>query len=459
MSILKKMGLFQLIMVSLSAVISLKSLPLFADAGLSLVFFLTIAMICFFIPVSLSIAELSSTWPSEGGCYLWIKKAYGENFAFVIMWAYWMESIIWFPTMLAFILAMLAYTLSPIMPHLKNSSSFFICGIVIIFWLLTYLNFYGIKVSAFFSTIGVICGTIFPILLVIIFTSIWLFNNNELQITADITSILPQFNLDNMVFFAGILLGISGIELIAFHVNSISDPKKTIPRGVIISAVIIFFTYLSGSICIALIVPKSEMGLSSALLQAFHIFFTKNNIEFLTPIVSFLVLIGSLSGMNAWIIGPVKGIFVTSQDGFLPPYLCQVNDKNIPTKLLILQALIGSLLAIIFFIFIENQNGLIWIFICLAFQFSSLLYIMIFLSIIKLRKKYPNIKRPYKVPFIYIPTSLGIIICLFTFFISYIQPSTINITNKNIYTLLLIISFILLLLPAYFFINFKKKKL
>ncbi|HFL8819377.1 MAG TPA: APC family permease [Candidatus Azoamicus sp. OHIO2] len=458
MSKLKKIGLLQLIVLTLSAIISVKSLPLFAEIGLSLIFFLTIAMIFFFIPISMAIAELSSTWPSEGGCYLWIKKAYGENCAFIVMWAYWMESIIWFPTMLTFILAMLAYTISPIISNLETNPTFFICGIIIIFWILTYINFHGMQVSATFNTIGVICGTILPISLIIIFGITWVFKHENLSIIIKSSQLIPSFNKDNIVFFAGILLGISGIELIAFHTNSITNPKKNIPKAVLISSALIFFIYLAGSISIAIVVPKTEICLASGIIQALKIFFIKNNITIIIPLLSFLLLLGSLSSMNAWIIGPVKGIFITSEDGFLPKYLSKVNNKNIPINLLIIQAVIGSLLSITFFTFIDNLNGLIWIFICLSFQFSSLLYIMIFLSVIKLRLKYPNIYRPYKIPYIYILTSLGISISIFTFLTAYIQPTSITITNSNVYIILLLTSFILLLSPAYIFIYLKNKK-
>ena len=453
----KKIGIFQLIMLSLSAVVSLKSLPIFAEVGLSLILFLIIAMICFFIPLTMAIAELSSTWPSKGGCYFWIKKAYGKYPAFLTMWAYWMESIIWFPTMLTFIISMLAYTISPIIPNLETNAYFFIIGIIIIFWLLTYINFKGLKVSALFSSIGVIFGTIMPLILIIlcgIVSIIKSYDNNNALI---IKNLIPTLNFNNLVFFSGILLGISGIELIAFHTGSIKNPKKNIPKVVIISAILIFLIYLLGSLSLALVVPKKEICLASGVIQALKIFFIKNNISFIVPFLSFLLLLGSLASMNAWIIGPIKGIFITAKDGFLPFFFLKTNKKKIPTNLLITQAIIGCSLTIIFFIFINSLNGLIWIFICLSFQFASLLYIMIFLSVIKLRIKYPNVHRPYKMPFVYLTTFIGISICIFTFFISYIQPNNINITNNITYILLLTITFILLLIPA-IIISYRKYK-
>lgn len=452
----KKIKFYNLVLLSLSAIVSLKSLPLFAEVGISLIFFLIIAMICFFIPVSLSISELSSTWPSKNGCYYWIKKAYGKNIAFLIMWAYWMESIIWFPTMLTFIIAMLAHTLSPIIPNLEKNIFFFIIGIITIFWILTYINLKGIKTSANFSIIGVTIGTIIPIILIIILGFMWTIKNENINIS--IINLIPEINTNNIVFFSGILLGISGIELISFHTSSIEKPEVNIPKATITSAILIFFIYSLASLSISIVIPQEEICLASGVIQALKIFFFKNNFEYIIPFLSLLLLVGALSGMNAWIIGPVKGIFVTKKDNFLPNFLTKVNKKKIPSNLLIIQAIIGTTISICFSIFTKNINELIWVFICLSFQFASLLYISIFLSVIKLRKKYPNVKRPYKVPIIKITTSIGILICIFTFFVSYIQPSSINITDKYTYIVLLITSFIILLSPAIFFIHNKNKK-
>jgi len=454
----KKIGVSQLVLISVSAIVSLKSLPLFAEMGLSIIFFLGIATICFFIPISMAIAELSSTWPVSGGCYMWIQKAYGKSMAFFVMWAYWMESIIWFPTMLIFIVAMLAHVLSPIYPNLENNSFFLVSGIVLVFWLLTYFNFYGVRVSANFSIFGVIVGTVIPVFLIIFFGIFWCIKGGDISIDLSIDTLVPSFNFNSFVFFSGILLGISGIEIIAFYVNDVENPNVNIAKAVIISSCIILFIYVMGSLSIAIVVPKSDICLASGVIQALKIFFMKINLPFIVPFLAFLLLVGSLAGMNTWIVGPAKGILVAANDGFLPKFLTYVNSNNVPVNLLIIQATVGSILSVIFFLFINNVNGLIWIFICLSFQFAAFLYIMIFFSLLKLRKMYPNIHRPYKVPCVKLFSYMGILICIFTFFISYLQPVDIDVVNKYIYTMMLFFSFVGLMLPALMLIWFKYKK-
>jgi len=351
----KNITTVQLILISLSAIIGVKSIPMFAGVGLSLVFFLGISTILFFIPIALVIAELSSTWPESGGCYLWIKKAYGEYIAFIVIWAYWIESIIWFPTMLIFIIAMLGHTLNPIYPNLENNPYFFVIGTILTFWILTFINFYGIKLSAKFSSIGVFVGTIFPITLIIILGLNWIIKGENVNIIFNWSNIIPNFSLNNLVFLSGILLGISGIEIISFYINDVKNPEKSIAKAVIISSLFIVIIYLMGSISVAIVVPKDEINFASGITQALKIFFTKLQIEAITPIITFFLLIGSLSGMNTWIIGPAKGLFEATNDNFLPAFLKKTNKHDVPVNILLLQATIGSVLSIIFF-FIYKQH-------------------------------------------------------------------------------------------------------
>lgn len=453
----KKITLLRLILLTVSGIVSLKSLPLFAEVGFSIISFLLFATICFFIPIAMAISELSSTWPLAGGCYSWVKKAFGESFAFVVIWSYWMQSIIWFPTMLIFIIAMLVHVFLPFFPDFKMNVFFSVCSIILVFWVLTFINFLGLKVSAGFSVVGVVLGTIFPIILIISFGFFCLYSGDFNNIEFSFKSIIPDFNLNNLVFLSGILLGISGIELIAFYVNDIENPTINLSKSVIISSFLILILYALASLSVAIIMPKSEICFASGVILAFKIFLDKVGLSFLTPFLALLLFIGSIACVNTWIIGPSRGLLVAADDGFLPNFMTKVNTNGVPVNLLIVQAFVVSILSILFFLYINTINGLVWVFVCLSFQFAAFLYVMIFVSVLKLRKVYPDTYRPFKMPFVNFFSCLGILMCIFTFFLSYVQPIDVNVTHKNFYFLLLFFSFISLILPSYLFILFKKK--
>lgn len=454
----KKINLLRLVLLTVSGIVSLKSLPLFAEVGVSIISFLFFATVCFFIPVAMAISELSSTWPVSGGCYSWVKNACGESIAFVVIWSYWMQSIIWFPTMLIFIIAMLMHVFLPFFPGFEFNLIFSIVSIVCVFWFLTFLNFFGIKISANFSVFGVVFGTILPIILIIIFGIISFFSMNSNNVIFNFNSVIPDFNFNNLVFLSGILLGISGIELIAFYVNDIEKPSVNLYKSVMFSSVFILGLYVMASLSISVIMPRSEICFASGVIIAFKIVFDKIGISFLTPVLALLLFLGSIACVNTWIIGPAKGILVAADDGFLPKFMTKINKNGVPVNLLLVQALIVSILSIVFFLYINTVNGLVWIFVCLSFQFAAFLYVMIFISVLILRKKFPKIYRPFKMPFVNFFSFIGIFMCIFTFLLSYVQPLDINVTNKNLYFYLLFLSFLFLLSPAFYFIKFRTKK-
>ena len=146
-------------MITVAAVLSLRNLPTMADYGWAIIFYIVAACICFFVPSALVSAELASTFPQDGGVYLWVKQAFGPKWGFVAIFMQWLENLPWFPAALTFVASAIAYVFDP---ALATNKWFVFITIIITQWLATFLNFKGMQVSAFLSSSGVISGTIIP---------------------------------------------------------------------------------------------------------------------------------------------------------------------------------------------------------------------------------------------------------------------------------------------------------
>ena len=109
----KPLGVIALAMISVAAIFSLRNLPVMAEYGLSSAVFYLLAALVFFVPASLVCAELATTWPKNGGIYLWVKEALGPRFGFLTLWFEWTNTIVWFPAVLSYIAATLAYLIAP----------------------------------------------------------------------------------------------------------------------------------------------------------------------------------------------------------------------------------------------------------------------------------------------------------------------------------------------------------
>lgn len=450
MSLKKSLGVMPLALLTVAAIVSLRNLPLSAVFGYASVFYLSLAAIVFFIPIALVTAELGSTWPKAGANYIWVAEAFGKKWGFLALMLAWMESIAWFPAILAFCAAMLGYVLCPWFSCLHENRWFILIVMWTIFWSATLLNFFGIQISSWFSSFSLTIGTLIPGVLLILIGAVWIFGDHTLAATWSLDAFIPDFSqVDNIVLFSGILLGLAGVELSAYHVAESKNPKRDYPRALLIATVVILTVYILGTLAVVVLVPQAELSLLGGLAQAFEVFFNSIGVQIGLPVIAFFLFFGSLAGVNTWTIGPAKGLLVCAEDGFLPPVLKKVNKKNVPTGMLIFQAIIGTLLSLVF-LFMEDTSTAFWVLTGLSAQFTMMQYVLVFLAAFWLRIKQKDTPRPYRVPGgwfgITLATLVGTAACIFGFLIVFWPPAQLMTGDHDVYVALL--SGMLILLTA-----------
>lgn len=441
------LGAFPLAMITVAAIISLRNLPLSAEFGLASVFYFVVSALVFFIPIALVTAELATGWPRAGGNYIWVSEAFGKPVGFFSLWMAWMESIAWFPAILAFTAAMLAHLIAPIFPGLEHNKLFYFAVMLSVFWGATFLNFLGIKTSGWVSSLGVVSGTLIPGALIIALGIWWVLSGQDTHIIFTWAAFVPEFRLDTMVFFSGILLGLAGVEVAAFHIREAKHPQRDYPRALAMGVVVILLISILGTLAIVVVVPQTELSLLSGLIQAFKVFFSAFNLLWAVPIMALLALVGSLAGINTWTVGPAKGLMVTAEDGFLPPILRRVNKAGVPVGMLVFQALIGTVLSLVF-LWMDSHSAAYWVLTALSAQFTVVQYGFVFAAAVRLRYTRPNTERPYQAPGgklgIWLIALVGIAACLFGFWIVYVPPSQLETGDRGVYQTLLASSFIIL---------------
>jgi len=426
-----KIGIFTLAMINVAAIASLKNLPMMAEYGLSLVFFYSLAAIVFFIPSALVSAELATGWPKRGGVYIWVKEAFGPRWGFVAIWLQWIENVIWYPTILSFTAGTIAYIISP---ELASNKIYTILVVLITFWGASSINMLGMKASGFISTIGVIAGTIIPGLFIIVLGIIWVSTGKDLQIEFSAAKFFPDLtDMDNLVFLTGVLLGLMGMEMSAVHAQEVDNPQKNYPKAILLSALIILVVMILGSLSIAIVVPHSKIALVSGVMQAFDYFFIAYNLHWLTPILAALIAIGAVGMVSTWIVGPTKGLLATGQAGDLPPFFQKMNKNNMPVHVMILQGVIVTLMALAFLIM--PTVGIAYLVLtALTSQLYLVMYILMFISAIKLRYSQPNVHRTYRVHGgnvgMWIVAGIGVIASIFTIIFGFLPSSLLKGTEQ-----------------------------
>src|SRR3989338_3237898 len=149
---------FPLAMIAVSAILSLRNIPMMATMGLKAIFFYFLAALTFLIPSALVCAELATLLPNNGGVYSWVSAAFGKRLGFLAIWMEWLNNVIAFPASLATIVATLSFLGFPI---LQEKYVLFGCMMVIL-WGCTFFNLLGIKASSRLNVVGALFGTILP---------------------------------------------------------------------------------------------------------------------------------------------------------------------------------------------------------------------------------------------------------------------------------------------------------
>ena len=440
----KTLSFFQLAMINIIAVDSLRSLPISAEYGLALVFFYLVAAVFFFLPSILITAELATAYPTTGGIYIWVREAFGSKMGFLVIWFQWIYNVVWYPTAMAFIAASIAYLINP---ALVDDKLYLLVTTISLFWLITLLNCFGMRISSLFSTLGALFGTLIPMMLIITLGIVWLCLGKLIKTALSWYAFFPHIaELKNLAFLSAVIFSLIGMEMSAVHAGDVKNPKSAYPKALWVSGGIIFFSLVLASVAVAIVIPRSKLNLVTGLLQAFTVFFGAYHLKWLIPVIVLLIVVGSLSGVAAWIIGPSKGLAVAAEDGGLPKLFQFRNKQGTPIPMLILQGIIFTALCTVF-LFIPTISGSYWLLSAMTAQLGLLVYVILFATALKLHYGKPHVKRSFRVPGgragMLLVTFVGIIGCLLAMAVGFLPPSQIQIGNMFKYESILISSIVL----------------
>ena len=444
-----KMSVTTMALLTVAAVLSLRNLPSEAEYGYSVIFYITMAAVCFFVPSALVSAELASGWPKDGGVYLWVKEAFGPKWGFVAVFMQWVENLPWFPAVLTFVASSIAYVFNP---EWAENRWFVLITIWVMLWLATFLNFRGMRLSAWLSSSGALAGTLIPGVMIVLMAIGYLIAGKTPQITLSAGAFIPELgNWNQLMLLSGMMVALSGMEMSAIHVTEMKEPAKEFPRSIFRACVLVILLSVLGALAIALVIPPEEISLAAGADQAFAAMFKIFRIPWMTPIMCFLLSYGALTMVVTWVLGPSKGVLEVAKEGYLPKMWQYRNANGMPTNILIIQGVISSLLALVV-LFMPTISGAFWMMSALTAQLYMVMYLLLFAAAIKLRYSKPDVARAYKVPGgkfgMWLVSGIAFLTSLFAIIVGFIPTPGVRAKGSD-YSLLYIA---FLLLGTLFFI-------
>jgi putative glutamate/gamma-aminobutyrate antiporter len=385
--------------------------------GWASIFLYLIPAIVFLIPTALVAAELASGW--EGGPYRWIGEAIGPKTGFVGVWAQFAMTIPYYPSLLASVAATFAYVISP---SLADNGVYTAIVILVMYWVATLVSFRGLSASAVLSSGGMVIGTLIPGVTPVGLGIAYLFGSGPNEAAG--TGFLPPFTgIASLVLVVGNFLSFAGMEVNAVHVNKLREPGKEFPRAIFLASGMALLIFVLPALAISFVVPRSQLTLTAGVMQAFQQFFEYFHVSFLTPIFAVMIVCAMLGGMMGWLAGPSKGLLMIGrQNGYLPPFLQKTNKNGIQSNILIAQGVIVSGIALLFAL-IPDVSSAFWILSAMTTQVYLIMYVLMFIAVIRLRRSQPDVMRGYRCPAVWLVAGLGLVSSILCFGIGLIPPS------------------------------------
>lgn len=451
-----RLSTFALVLLITGAIDSIRNLPATALFGSALIFFFIFSAIVFLIPAALVSAELSSTWTERGGIYHWVKLAFGEKVGFLAIWLQWINTMVWFPTILSFIAGTAAYLINP---ELAQNKFYLVSIILLTFWTLTWVNLKGINISAKVANTCAFVGMVIPMILIVVLAIVWIVLGKPLQIHLTAETLIPSFkHTDNWISLTAIMAAFLGMELATVHVRDIRNPQKTFPRALFISVIFILTTMILGALAIAFVLPQDKISLTNGVMQAFSNFFDVYHMAWVIPVIAVMILIGSLGGMISWIISPARGLLQAAQLGYLPGFLSRENKHGVAGNLLITQAVLVSVICLAFLL-MPSVNSSYWLLTALSTQLYMLMYVLMFLAAAFLRYKHADKPRAFSIPGgkygMLVTCILGLMGCAITLVVGFFPPDGIDVGTTLHYEMVFASGMLVMILPVLFFYYYK----
>ena len=359
-----------------------------------------------YLALVLGMAEMSSALPAAGGGYTFARRALGPWGGFATGTAILIEYAIAPAAIATFIGA-----------YVESLNLF---GITDGWWV--YLAVYAIFIGIHLAGVGealkvmfVITGIALVGLLVFAVSAIGQFdasNLTDIAVDAGATGSSEWLPFGFLGIWAAIpfaiwfFLAIEGVPLAA---EEAANPERNVPRGIIAAMAVLLVT------CATVLVLTTGAGGASAMSESGNPLVEALGDGTMAKVVNYIGLAGLIASFFSIIYAYSRQLFALSRAGYLPTVLSVTNSRKAPTLALVVPGIIGFVLSL------TGQGALL---LNMAVFGAALSYVLMMVSHIVLRKRAPEMHRPYRTPGGVFTTGFALVIAILAVIATFLVDST-----------------------------------
>lgn len=459
----KKLSLLSFFAITASMVMTVYEYPTFATSKMNLVFYLLVGGFLWFVPVALCSAEMATVkgW-EKGGLYTWVSNTLGRKWGFAAIFFQWFQITVGFITMIYFIVGALSYALN--WPALNTNSWLKLIATLVIFWLITFSQFGGTKNTAKIAKVGFFVGIVATGVILFLLGIIYIAQGNPIKVSFGADAWLPDFTkINTLVVFVSFILAYAGVESSASHVKDMDNPGKNYPKAILILVAATILLDTLGGVTVAATIPQNQLSLDTGVIQAYsYLIYHFGGSEWLVRLIAVVICLGVIAEIAAWVVGPSTAMLEAAENGLLPKQLAKVNQHNVPINIVLIQGIIVSIWAVILTLGGGGANLSFFVAMALTVCIYLVAYVLLFISYIKLVKDKDNLTRTYHIPGgknVKITVAVvGLLVSIFSFFISFFPPNDIGSGKGGTYLTILIISWLIIVIIPFVIYKFVGEK-
>ena len=428
----KKFRLVDAILATVCITLVAESVAPTASIGNSQYFWWFFLILAFCLPYGLVTAELGSTFDSEGGMYDWVKAAFGKKWAGRVAWNYWINFPLWIASLAVAVTDVIAGIFS-----IELSLLWLILLQLGYTWLVSYLGTQRIGESKLIVNLGTFFKIAFMLALGVLGIYVFFKTGESANPIKSVSDLLPTMDLAGLSFISVIIFNFLGFEVVATFAKDMDNPKKDIPKALIIGGTLMaaFYILPATGINIAMSTAEAE---AAGITDAFAILLTtlgmsEVNIRVIVIVVGLMFIYTMVANIASWSFGVNSVAKYAADDGSLPKVFSKTNKDGVAYMASIMNGIVASIIVVVGIILgyvSEDASNLFWTFFSLSLVTLLISYIPIFPAFLKLRK-IDKTERPYKVPgnnfvlnlITWVPLMLLVLAVIFTLFIDFTWDS------------------------------------
>ncbi|MGQ9556937.1 MAG: APC family permease [Desulfurispora sp.] len=359
----------------------------------------------------LTIAELAASIPRTGGLYAWLYRIYGRQWSFLYGWIYTMIVGPGTIAALAIIFATQVQVFWPMSDVLMKVVA------LLVLLVLTVSNYFGARYGGYIQTVST-AAKLLPILAII---------GVALARPAGSPASPAGAGFSGAGFSAALIATLwayDGWITIGNISGEMKKPRRDLPLAIIGGILLVAAVYITVNLAIVRTLPLEQIA--AAGTRAINLVSSELFGSFGATLLAIGIMISIFGCLNGHVLTDPRIPYAMAQEGDFPPFLTKLSPYQTPTNSFILQTVLATL-----YIITGTFDALTNLVVFTMYIF----FVMGMVGVVLLRRREPELPRPYKVPLYPVVPGLGILGGLYILYAT-LSTDTLNALYGVVVTIL-----------------------